>query len=163
MNCKKCTYNFICCSPDAWRIPITAREASSISPRIKLENGQFVLASKSNGRCYFQSSDGKCSIYDKRPETCRNFSCDGKEDLLKNLQSKLDQVQINLDSTHSGYVVAFIFSTDKTMNAGSLKITNPDNGKEIIIPVSQVFGNSEEEVRNKMIEVLKQPFKKEDI
>lgn len=163
MDCKNCEYKYICCSTDAWRIPLTANEASIITPRIKLENGQFVLASKSDGMCYFHNIDGTCSIYKNRPKTCCAFSCDGKENLMKTLLDKLNNTHINLQSSHSGFVVAFIYSTDKTMAAGKLKIINQDNGKEVEIPVAQVFGNSEEDVRIKLIEILNQPFNKESI
>lgn len=36
--------------------------------------GQFVLAAKDNGDCVYLGDNG-CTIYDDRPEQCRNFDC----------------------------------------------------------------------------------------
>jgi hypothetical protein len=82
---------------------------------------------------------------------------------MKILETKLAKIQETLDSTHSGYFVAFIFPTDKTMTSSDIVIKNSDTGKELKLTPTQVFGQSEEEVKNKIIEIIKQPFKKEDI
>lgn len=33
---------------------------------------KFTLQEKVNGACYFLNKDGRCSVYDQRPNTCRN-------------------------------------------------------------------------------------------
>jgi len=39
--------------------------------------GLFLLAQKSNGECLFLGADKRCTIYDRRPEVCRNFPATG--------------------------------------------------------------------------------------
>ena len=161
-DCTKCEYNYVCCATDAWKIPLSAEEAARISPRVKLPNGQFVLASKRDGTCYFLE-DGKCLCYNDRPSTCKRFDCSGKKEIMLELLDRLEGIQANLDAAFAGYLVAFVYPTSDAKNAGELVITNPDNGKEIKLVPQQIFGKSEDEVKRKMIETLKQPFKKEDI
>jgi Fe-S-cluster containining protein len=161
-DCNNCEYRYACCSTDAWRIPITPNEALTITPRLKLANGQHVLASGADGMCFF-FQDGACTCYNNRPETCKNFDCGGKADTMLKLMDTMDGAVENLDATHAGYLVAFVYATDKIKNAGELLITDPDNGKELRLIPNKIYGKSEEEVKNSMIEILKQPFKKEDI
>jgi Fe-S-cluster containining protein len=33
---------------------------------------KFTLNRKPNGACFYLSKDGKCTVYEKRPNTCRN-------------------------------------------------------------------------------------------
>ncbi len=33
---------------------------------------KFTLKQKSNGSCFYISSEGLCTVYEKRPDTCRN-------------------------------------------------------------------------------------------
>jgi hypothetical protein len=68
-----------------------------------------------------------------------------------------------MSSTHSGFVVAYVFLTENERMASSLLIRDLETGKESQIIPTQVFGNSEDEVKEKMIEVLRQPFKKQNI
>lgn len=38
-------------------------------------NRQFRLAQKDDGSCVYLGDDNRCSIYDRRPQVCRNFNC----------------------------------------------------------------------------------------
>lgn len=40
--------------------------------RYTKSTGKFSLNQKANASCYFLDSKGRCTIYDKRPDTCRN-------------------------------------------------------------------------------------------
>jgi len=162
MDCSKCTYDQVCCSPDAWKIPLTALEAAKITPRVRLNNGQYVLASGPNGMCY-HFLDGRCTIYNDRPAVCKRFTCEGREKDIEEIRSRAEDIEQELESSHKGYFVAFISSTDQPRTMPDLVIKNEDSGKEVKIKPTVVFGSSEEEVKQKMIEILRQPFKKEDI
>ena len=43
-----------------------------------------VLKQKEDGSCFYLK-DKKCSIHDNRPEVCRNFFCDSKEEKFKEM------------------------------------------------------------------------------
>lgn len=38
-------------------------------------NRQFRLDQKDDGSCVYLGDDNRCSIYDRRPQVCRNFNC----------------------------------------------------------------------------------------
>ena len=37
------------------------------------KTGLFTITQKSNGDCYFLNSQRHCTVYEKRPDTCRKF------------------------------------------------------------------------------------------
>lgn len=75
-----------CCDGD-YEVPIYPKEARRLKTvpdyKVKLKRGiehpegkTFrILAHKVDGTCWYVQ-DGKCSIYDKRPECCRAWVCD---------------------------------------------------------------------------------------
>jgi len=38
-----------------------------------------MLAKKKNGDCWYLTEDGRCSIYENRPQVCREFDCEKDE------------------------------------------------------------------------------------
>jgi len=40
---------------------------------------EAILESLADGTCVHLSGDGKCSIWESRPEACREYDCDGDE------------------------------------------------------------------------------------
>lgn len=162
-NCKECQYNQACCNTDSWRIALTPEEATKFI-HTKLPDGQFILASTYNGYCYYLDH-GLCSCYENRPDTCKNFNCLNIKDtnIMKDLQRKIENTNKNLGAKFSGFFVAFVFNTNRHKLTSDLKITDKESGKEITLKPVQVFGESEDEVKETMIRIIKEPFKKEDI
>jgi Fe-S-cluster containining protein len=89
--CLKC--QAVCCklplevrAPDLVRLGL-ATEDEAVSPRrlgkrlardgvvrsFRAATGFFLLEQKPNGDCRFLGSDRRCSVYDRRPDTCRDF------------------------------------------------------------------------------------------
>lgn len=50
--------------------------------------GANILKQKEDDSCIYLER-GKCSIHKKRPEVCRNFFCDSKEDKFKGMIKKI--------------------------------------------------------------------------
>jgi len=48
-----------------------ASDGVIVSFRVK--TGLFILAQRSDDRCLYLGNDGRCTVYEKRPETCRRF------------------------------------------------------------------------------------------
>lgn len=162
-NCAECKYEQVCCSSDAWSIRLTMDEIKRF-PHSKTSNGHFVIASGVDGYCIYRDPEtGKCRTYSDRPFVCRKFSCQGKEADMEKLLENHKSIRSNLDATHAAFFVAFIFKTEKPKMASSLIIKDLETDKEIQLMPQQVFGNSEEEVKEKMSELLKKPFKKENL
>lgn len=44
-----------------------------IIDRYRHATGRFTLASRVDGACVFLDQNDRCSVYESRPETCRNF------------------------------------------------------------------------------------------
>jgi hypothetical protein len=82
---------------------------------------------------------------------------------MKSLLKKHIEIREYLSAKYSGYFVAFIFSTARHRSASELIITNTETGKEIKFTPQQVYGQTEEEVKKKIINIINEPFKKEDI
>lgn len=47
--------------------------AEGIVVSYREKTGKFTLRQHSSGDCIYLDKDRRCSIYDKRPQTCRNF------------------------------------------------------------------------------------------
>jgi Fe-S-cluster containining protein len=162
-NCGDCKYEQICCSSDAWSISLTLDETKKY-PHSKLPNGQFVIASAPDGYCIFRDpATGKCRSYNDRPTVCRRFTCKDRDKEMETLLNKHRDIRRNLDATHSGFFIAFIFKTDKQKMTSSLIIRDTETGNEIQLMPQQVFGMSEDEVKDKIKEIISQPFKKESL
>lgn len=41
--------------------------------QFRARTGVFILAQTSDDRCLFLGKDGRCTVYEKRPDTCRRF------------------------------------------------------------------------------------------
>jgi Fe-S-cluster containining protein len=52
--------------------------------------GANILKQKKDGSCIYLEN-GKCSIHEKRPKSCRRFFCDSKE---KQFQSMIEKIKI---------------------------------------------------------------------
>lgn len=162
-NCADCKHEQICCSSDAWVISLTMEETKKY-PHSKLPNGQFVIASAPDGYCIFRDPEsGKCRSYNDRPMVCRRFTCKDREKEMGELLIKHREIRNNLNATHAGFFVAFIYRTDKQKITSPLIIRDAETGNEIRLTPQQVFGNSEEEVKDKIKEIIAAPFKKESI
>jgi len=162
-NCNDCKYEQICCSSDGWMIGLTADEVKRF-PHTRTPTGQFSIASGPDGYCIYRDPEtGKCRTYDDRPFVCKRFSCQGKEEEMTKLLEKHKEIRKNLDAKFSGFFVAFIFKTEKQKMASSMMIRDLESGSEKQLMPAQVFGESEEDVKEKMAELLKKPFRKEDI
>lgn len=162
-NCTDCKYEQICCCSDAWTIGLSPAEVKKF-PHTRMHSGQFSIASGADGYCIFRDpKTGKCKTYDDRPMVCRKFSCNGKDEEMSKLLHKQTEIRKNLDATVSGFFVAFIFKSEKQKMASSLVIRDMETGTERQIMPTQVYGETDEEVKEKMIEFIKQPFKKENI
>jgi len=90
-NCASC--QAVCCklplevrAPDLVRLGL-ATEDEVISPKrvgkrlvreglvrsFRAATGFFLLEQKPNGDCRFLGPDRRCTVYEKRPDTCRDF------------------------------------------------------------------------------------------
>lgn len=162
-NCKECKFEQICCSADGWSIILTFDEIKKF-PHSKLPSGQFVMASGPDGYCIFRDpKDGKCRTYDDRPMVCRRFSCQNRDEEMQKLLDRHKEMRKNLDAKYSGFFIAFVFKTDRQKMFSSVMVRDLETGKEIQLMPTQVFGNSEEEVKEKMKELINGPFHKENI
>jgi Fe-S-cluster containining protein len=163
MNCAKCEWSKVCCSPDAWEIPLTAEEALELN-HVRTSDGRMFISANTDGSCFYQDSiTGKCNIYDKRPQVCRAFSCDERKSEMAGLLKKHEENREYINSKYSGYFVAFIFSTSRFRSSSDLIIRDPETGKEIKLTPQRVCGQTEDDVKRKMVDILSQPFNKEDI
>lgn len=52
--------------------------------------GTNILAQKEDNSCIYLK-DNKCSIHDKRPNSCRNFFCDSKEKRFEKMIKTIKQ------------------------------------------------------------------------
>jgi Fe-S-cluster containining protein len=128
-----------------------------------MPDGQFLIASNTNGRCYYQTDDGMCSIYNERPQVCKEFNCSSREKAMTEVVERAKSIRDNSQYSHSGYCFGFIYRADRVKTISDVIIRDPDSKKELSIKPAQLFGNSEKEVKQRMIELLSEDFKKEDI
>jgi Fe-S-cluster containining protein len=162
-NCDNCPVEQVCCSSDAWSIILNGKEVKKF-PHSMRSDGKVVMASGSDGYCIFRDPNtGKCKTYKDRPLVCKKFSCVGKDEEMKNLLTKHKEIRNNLDAKFCGMFVSFIHSNEKNIQISPTIINDIDNGKKLQLTPRYVYGDSEEEVRNKISEILSKPFKKEDI
>jgi Fe-S-cluster containining protein len=159
-DCENCKHGGVCCSTDAWIVNLTNDE-SKIHPHVVTANGIISLASGPDGFCLYRDPETKkCKIYETRPSVCRQFTCVGKEDEMGALNKKHNEIRQNIESSMTGYFVAFISQTNSPKMASSLIIKDMKSQKDLQIMPIQVFGNSEKEIKEKMIDVLTNSFKK---
>ncbi len=103
MCCRKCDVNI---SYDELKFGLYKAEIFCTLTREKCKNQKiscmnrgYRLKVKKDGSCIYLSSENKCSIYKKRPNVCKDFSCKGgwrissaapyaKKNNLKNSMSK---------------------------------------------------------------------------
>lgn len=81
INCGSCT---ACC--DGWQIvPLTTGDLARKNDwrTNRSAPGLSLLAHTANGDCVYLDGDGKCSIYEDRPEVCRMYDC--RDAYLKNI------------------------------------------------------------------------------
>lgn len=159
-DCEKCPHEHICCSADVWQIHLNPEEVKRLT-HVRLPNGQYILPSGTDGYCvHFDHKEKKCSIYDERPSVCKRFSCEKAEERMTKLLDRHKEIRKDLDARFSGYLCAFVFDTLRHKNAGPMVIRDSDTGQEFQVNPTQFFGDSEEEIRNKMAEFLSKPFGK---
>ena len=80
MNCNNCK-NKMCCR--VFDVPLTPEEHESGFYKVdteRLKNGVCVLQKTNGGECVYLQN-GKCIIYNNRPETCREYLCSTDERL----------------------------------------------------------------------------------
>lgn len=56
--------------------------------------GANVLAQKKDKSCIYLK-DNKCSIHDFRPQSCKNFSCESKEERFKKMIETINKAKAN--------------------------------------------------------------------
>ena len=155
-SCESCKFDQICCCADAWNITLTIQEAKKIS-HAKLPNGTFIIASSKDGYCAYRNpKTGKCMNYDDRPLVCRKFTCEGKEEDMKNLQERYKKIIEELNAKYTGFFVSYVTTTDQQKMASSLIIKDLETGKEIQLMPRQIFGNSVSEVREKIQSIIEE-------
>lgn len=162
-DCSNCKYDGACCSSDAWSITLTLPETKRL-PHAIGQNGQTVIASGADGYCIFRDSDTKkCSIYEDRPMVCKRFSCLGQEEKMQTLVLKHQELRANLEAKYCGVFVSFIHPIEKQLAISSMMVKDLITGKQIQIAPQQVYGENEEDVREKIKEIVSEPFKKEQM
>ena len=57
-------------------------------------DGSNILAQHDNGSCIYLK-DGKCLIYDKRPEVCRKFFCDSEDKKFEGMIKKINEYELS--------------------------------------------------------------------
>jgi len=58
---------------------------------VKTSSGKYALAiAKKNGKCPFLTEDNKCSIYENRFESCKNYKCGFFE---KEINSQINPIE----------------------------------------------------------------------
>ena len=82
MDCSNCKHNYICCSN--FGVTLSKTEIEQHKGKTKIvpltEHRQLlgyvvVLQKKEDGFCvYFENN--LCTIYENRPQACRNFDCE---------------------------------------------------------------------------------------
>ena len=84
-RCKSCI-DVLCCK--VFAIPLTLEESRRFrKDREALIQGVKVLALKKNGReCYYLSKTGKCRVWKRRPQACREYVCQGERRRLVKLR-----------------------------------------------------------------------------
>lgn len=90
-NCAIC--QAVCCrlplevrAGDLVRLGVAAEDEAGAPKRLgkrlvregivrtfRAATGLFLLRQKSNGDCLFLGDDRRCTVYEKRPDTCRDF------------------------------------------------------------------------------------------
>jgi Fe-S-cluster containining protein len=76
MTCFPCPHAQACCRK--FKVPVTVEEDVSGHFRISQDRTFIVhLEREPDGSCVYLGQHGRCSIYESRPETCREYSCVG--------------------------------------------------------------------------------------
>ncbi|GAB6037179.1 hypothetical protein JCM15519_17380 [Fundidesulfovibrio butyratiphilus] len=75
MNCSSCPHGQACCRK--FVVPVTVEEHLSGLYQISLDRRVVHLARRPDGSCVYLTAAGRCAIYDRRPETCREYTCAG--------------------------------------------------------------------------------------
>jgi Fe-S-cluster containining protein len=52
---------------------VTRLQKEGVLQSYRASTELFMISRQANGDCVFLTKERKCSIYDKRPETCRKF------------------------------------------------------------------------------------------
>lgn len=105
--CNGCT---ACCRSPHVTVKLTHDEARQLRSRV--HNEAVVLEKKENGECVYMNDDGRCSIYDIRPQTCRLYDCRiwGLVGILpnddKNLRVRIDSWVFDLSDKDDVELVA---------------------------------------------------------
>ena len=56
--------------------------------------GANILAQNDDGSCIYLK-EGKCSIHDERPKSCRNFFCSSKNPQFREMIKKIEKYKAN--------------------------------------------------------------------
>ena len=70
LRCGDCR---LCCQLPG--LIVNHHDDDDSSLRTYTKNGRFIAKSRGSGACVYLKPHG-CSVYDKRPKTCRNFTCE---------------------------------------------------------------------------------------
>ena len=54
--------------------------------------GANILAQNEDKSCVYLK-DNKCSIHSRRPQVCRNFFCESKEETFKGMINEIDELK----------------------------------------------------------------------
>ena len=79
-QCNKCEGTEICCSQPASISGYEAKRLKKLGATIGRKKGKWVL-NPDYETCHFLS-EGKCSIYQCRPEVCKKFTCEAEGSVM---------------------------------------------------------------------------------
>lgn len=87
-KCKSCK-DVLCCK--VFAVPLTLKESKRFrKDHEALTQGVNVLALKKNGReCYYLSESGRCIVWKRRPQACREYVCQGERRRLIRLRNMM--------------------------------------------------------------------------
>ena len=108
MKCSQCG---VCCK--LFLINLTEQEYKSKKYKTQFEEfgivkdfeeaelcGANILAQNEDGSCIYLK-EGKCSIHETRPQSCRNFFCDSNNPEFKVMVDKIEDFKIKKSSNQT--------------------------------------------------------------
>lgn len=79
LSCDNCEHDYVCCKN--YGVTLNAKEVKFYEEKeiVPLTENSMLLGyvwvlKKVNGSCVFLK-ENKCTIYDRRPNACKNFDC----------------------------------------------------------------------------------------
>jgi len=107
--------------------------------------------------CVYLSEDNRCSIYDKRPFACREFTCKDRPTITYKFGPKLNTVPINkelIEVNPEAAMLAMIGDAEYYLSELREKC-NSDDQKELVQVVDGILGKIDDEFINVLTSVKK--------